>query len=93
LKVISEKYFPLKMIRRPKEGFLMPIPQWLGTTLNSFAKEIVSEKLIKKNKLMNWEQAKKLIKNCKNKKPSYFESNKLYSILMLNLWIKQNEII
>ena len=42
LKQAAARYFPEEMIRRPKEGFLMPITQWVLGELQPWVRETLS---------------------------------------------------
>ena len=42
LKQAAARYFPEEMIRRPKEGFLMPITQWVLGELQPWIRETLS---------------------------------------------------
>ena len=42
LKQAAARYFPEEMIRRPKEGFLMPITQWVLGELQPWVRETLA---------------------------------------------------
>jgi len=42
LKRAAARYFPDEMIRRPKEGFLMPVTEWMLTDLEPWVRETLS---------------------------------------------------
>lgn len=89
LRLAAKKYFPLEMIQRPKEGFFMPIPQWLATTLNLFLNENLSEKIVKAQGILNWASIYNLLKQINTSKLDYVNYNKLFSMLMITLWLKK----
>ena len=42
LKRAAARYFPDEMIHRPKEGFLMPVTQWVLTDLEPWVRDTLS---------------------------------------------------
>ena len=92
LKKIAERYFPKKFNYRKKIGFSMPINRWMKK--ENFIKDYISilnEKRTLSRSIYNSNSIKKLINDFKFKKDSFINSNsgKLWSLINLELWIRQ----
>jgi asparagine synthase (glutamine-hydrolysing) len=47
LKKAAAPYLPEDLIRRPKEGFVMPVNQWLGGHLGGYARSVLTGPLVR----------------------------------------------
>lgn len=56
LKKAAAPYLPEDLIRRPKEGFVMPVNQWLGGHLGDYAKSVLTGPLVKNAGILRPEQ-------------------------------------
>lgn len=59
IKEITHKYIPEELMKRPKQGFGVPIYQWLRKDLAYLIPEYINEKSIVKHGLLNWKYVKK----------------------------------
>jgi asparagine synthase (glutamine-hydrolysing) len=87
MRLAAALYFPREMIERPKEGFLMPVAQWLRTSLRPLVEECLETGRLQKQGILYppevdrwkqiWEQGDPV---------DYRLANKIYALLMLSLW-------
>ena len=88
LRKILEKYIPLEYFDRPKQGFAIPISEWMRTDLKEWTNSMLSDELLDAHGLFN----KELINNIKNEhmEGSYNHEHKLWSIVQFNQWYESN---
>ena len=91
LKKIAERYFPKKFIYRKKNGFSMPINNWMKK--KDFMDEYVSildEKRTLSREIYDTESIQRLLKKFKDDKDTFINSNsgKIWSLINLELWIR-----
>ncbi len=83
LKKAAQKYLPKEILKKQKQGFSIPVKNWLKNEINEYAKEILlgeHEGL----KYFNQEYIKTmLIEHTRNKKD---HSHKLWAIMLFVLW-------
>lgn len=87
LKKIASKYFPKEIIFRPKQGFAIPVADWLRNDLQ----ELVYDYVIKNVILWNWFNKKyflKILENHNKKIANY--AQKIWVMLVLGIWLKEN---
>ena len=53
LRKILNKYVPRKLVERPKMGFDMPIDLWLKGPLREWVEDLINEKKLKEENLLN----------------------------------------
>lgn len=87
LKKAMEKYLPKEIIYRRKEGFSIPIKNWLRNELKELMQEILNKDVINNGGLFNYSYIEKL----KNEHLSgdYDRSHKLWALIIFHLWRKQ----
>lgn len=84
LRDIVHQYVPKEMMDRPKMGFAIPIANWMTNELRPLVEEFVSEKNIREQGLLNWDEVSKL-------KNAFFSGKKEYDfkiwyLLMFQMW-------
>ncbi len=89
LKKLGERYLPQKLVYRPKEGFIMPINDWLMNKMEKQVKNILSVRRLEKHNLFNQDIVKNLVE-CYYSKRLINNSNKIWSLLMFQLWWENN---
>lgn len=90
LKSISTKYFPEHISKRPKQGFVLPIPKWINSYFFKEFENLFSPEKIKHQNIFNkdilskfiYPLANELKKNEANTKIAV----KLWSLLMFQMW-------
>jgi len=60
LKRAARPYLPKDLIERPKEGFVMPVNQWLGSHLGGYARSVLTGPLVADAGIMKPERVKAL---------------------------------
>ena len=90
VKQAAKQYFPEEMITRKKEGFLMPIAQWVHGPLKHEVEKYLTAKpllqIIKKEKLRALRD-----KFEEESKDKYRTANKIYSLLILSMWLEEKD--
>ena len=77
LKHASRKYFPDEMIRRPKEGFLMPVTSWILGDLQPWVRETLSEKRLAAHGLFESSRVRSLVDDVYRPGADYRAVNKV----------------
>jgi asparagine synthase (glutamine-hydrolysing) len=88
LKEILFQYIPKKYFDRPKQGFAIPLSLWLKNHLRYLIEDYLSEKIIKKHNIVNYEEVNIL-------KQSFFNGvdylyNRLWILIVLHKWLETN---
>ena len=86
LRQILKKYIPKRIIDRPKSGFAVPVGDWLKGPLKSWALDLLSEDLIKKQGYLNHDFVNKTIKE--HLSGSHNRSYMIWNMLMFQSWLK-----
>ncbi|HOK41181.1 MAG TPA: asparagine synthase (glutamine-hydrolyzing) [bacterium] len=84
LKKSVKNLIPEEIINRSKEGFVLPVYQWLENKYENFIRDILSEKRLKKHNFFNQDYVKTLLNNFyikKNKEPA-----KIWILVNFQLW-------
>lgn len=84
LKEIARDYIPAEIIDKPKRGFAIPCAQWLRTSL----KEYVRDQLLDPAFLQYGFERQFIKRLLNNHERGADVSRKLWSLLMLRLWLK-----
>lgn len=84
LREIAHQYIPRELMNRPKMGFAIPIGNWLQNELKDQVETFLSEDLIQRQGLFDWQEVKQL-------KNAFFGGRKEYDIkvwylLMFQMW-------
>ena len=87
LRDVLYRHVPKELMERPKKGFSIPISDWLKKgDLNDWAKELISEKKIKEQGLIDHKTVNKLWDNFEKKG---IWKNSIWSILMFQSWYEK----
>lgn len=84
LKKAVEPLLPEGITKRPKEGFVLPVFEWMETELRDYCIELLSEDRLKKHGLLNIDMVKHVM-------DSYFAGNKsnagrVWNLMMFQVW-------
>jgi len=63
LKSILYRYVPRHLVDRPKQGFGIPLENWLRTDLRELVNDYLAEDRIRNAALMDWKLVRQLVKN------------------------------
>ena len=86
LKQAAHKYFPDEMVDRRKEGFLMPVTEWLSGDLESYVRDTLSDERLQRHGIFNSTQVTKLIDDLYSGNNDYRHVNKVFSLLVFQEW-------
>lgn len=86
LKQAALRYFPKEMVFRKKEGFLMPIAEWLLRDLQGYVRETLSDERLSKHGFFDAGQIRRLIDDTYSRPADYFDANKLFTLLVFQEW-------
>ncbi|MEN8222004.1 MAG: asparagine synthase (glutamine-hydrolyzing) [Acidobacteriota bacterium] len=75
---------PDEIIDRRKEGFSIPIKNWLKTDLKDLMMEYLSEKRVKESGLFNYKSINNMINEHLNNKQNH--AHRLWSLILFNIW-------
>jgi asparagine synthase (glutamine-hydrolysing) len=83
-KKAMEGILPNEIIYRRKEGFSIPIKNWLKDELKDLMMEYLSEKRVKEAGFFNYTYIKKLIDEHLNAKQNH--AHRLWALILFSLW-------
>ena len=86
LRRAAARYFPGEMINRPKEGFLMPVTEWMLTDLQPWVRDTLSPARLAVHKLFDDEQVRKLVNRAYEPNADYTAVNKVLALVMFQEW-------
>jgi asparagine synthase (glutamine-hydrolysing) len=86
LKEILYQYVPKRFFDRPKQGFAIPLEQWLRNELSFLIDEYLSETIILKYNFVKYELVNSLIMRFRIGKESYLY-NRLWLLIVLHKWM------
>jgi asparagine synthase (glutamine-hydrolysing) len=86
LKQAALKYFPSEMVFRKKEGFLMPIAQWLLNDLQDYVRETLSPQRLQQHNLFNVACIQSLVDGLYQGQKDYTYANKILVLLIFQEW-------
>lgn len=84
LKKTVEPLLPKGITKRPKEGFVLPIFDWMMNKLRSYCIDMLSENKLKKHGLFNIEYIKNILDEYQNGNKSCL--GKIWNIVMFQVW-------
>jgi asparagine synthase (glutamine-hydrolysing) len=87
LREILSKYIPRHLFERPKQGFTIPIDNWLRNDLKEWGEDLLSSEKIKFFNLLNEAEVSKIWNEHQSKR--FNHGHKLWTILMFQLWLEQ----
>lgn len=87
LKSILGHYIPEELFLRKKQGFGIPINDWLREDLKYLVDQYLGEELIKKYNVFDYGYISKLLEAFYAKKN---DDNKIWVLLMFQMWLSEN---
>ena len=87
LKKVAAKYVPNECIYRPKEGFSIPIKNWLNNEFSPLMEDLLSEKNISSDGIFNYETIKRL--KTEHKSGIENHSHILWALIVFHDWKKR----
>ena len=89
LKKAARRILPRDIVNRKKEGFSIPVKNWLRHELKGFMQETLDKPFFVREGLMRQEPIDRMIQSHVKGKKNH--SHQLYSLMMLELWHRNNE--
>ena len=86
LKRVASRYFPEEMIRRPKEGFLMPITAWVLGHLQPWVRETLSPERLRLHGLFDQPQVQRLVDRLRDPGADYVAVNRVLALAIFQEW-------
>lgn len=86
LKRAAVRYFPEEMIRRPKEGFLMPITSWVLGHLQPWVRETLTPERLRIHGLFNPAHVQRLIDRLREPGADYVAVNRVLILAIFQEW-------
>lgn len=86
LKQAARRYFPDEMVFRKKEGFLMPVAQWLLRDLQGYVRETLSKERLREHGFFDYGRIRQLIDRTYSGQSDHFDANKLLGLLVFQEW-------
>ena len=90
LKSILSSYLPQNLINRPKQGFALPIDNWLRTSLKDWAEELLKKKKLEDNQYFDSELIRNIWNEHLTEKRNW--QYPIWNILMLQSWIEKQKL-
>jgi asparagine synthase (glutamine-hydrolysing) len=88
LKQILFQYIPKQLFERPKQGFAIPLNLWLRNELKYLIDEYVSESMIRKYGIIEYDEVKDLVNNFFAGRDYLY--NRIWLLIVLHIWFKKN---
>jgi asparagine synthase (glutamine-hydrolysing) len=86
LKKAALKYFPDEMVFRKKEGFLMPVTEWLLNDLEDYVRATLSAERLSRHGIFNQSKVQELVDRLYSTGGHYTEVNKVFSLIVFQEW-------
>ncbi len=86
LRQVLKKYVPDEMFERPKQGFSVPIDEWLRTDLKLWAEDLLDEHDLRAQGLLNYIEVRELWNQHQKGRGNH--AQKLWTVLMFQAWYK-----
>ncbi len=84
LKVAAAPYLPPALVRRPKEGFVMPVNRWLMSGLEDFTARVLDPARVRAAGLVRPEAVTELVRRCQAGDGAL--ANRVLSLIALHVW-------
>ncbi len=86
LKQAARRYFPEEMVARPKEGFVMPVTDWLLHGLEDYVRQTLSPARLSKHALFDSDRVQALVDELYRGQPDYRFVNKVLALVVFQEW-------
>jgi asparagine synthase (glutamine-hydrolysing) len=86
LKQAALRFFPEEMVRRPKEGFLMPVTQWVQGPLEHWMRETLSPARLAAHGLFDAARVNELVERVYQPGTGYTDVNKALALVIFQEW-------
>jgi asparagine synthase (glutamine-hydrolysing) len=88
LKQLAYKYISKELLDRPKQGFAIPILQWIKTDMHYLIDELLNDNFIKRQGIFNPRTIKSLLFHFESQQ-NYNYGNYIWNLLVFQMWYKK----
>lgn len=86
LKQAARRYFPADMVDRPKEGFLMPVTQWLLGDLQPYVRDTLAASRLSRHGFFDSVRVTALVDRLYQPGADYTDVNKVLALVVFQEW-------
>jgi asparagine synthase (glutamine-hydrolysing) len=86
LKRAAERYFPSEMAFRPKEGFVMPVTEWLLRDLEPYVRDTLSASNLERSGVFDAAAVTRLVDGFYRDRGDYKYGNKILALVVFQEW-------
>jgi asparagine synthase (glutamine-hydrolysing) len=86
LKQAARRYFPDEMVSRAKEGFVMPVTQWLRRDLEPYVRETLGPERLSRHGLFDAHRVHALVDGLYRGEHDHTYVNKILSLIVFQEW-------
>lgn len=86
LKQAARRYFPAEMIDRPKEGFLLPVAEWVFGDLRAYVSETLSPDRLAAHGLFRADRVRALVDRLSMPGADYHDVNRVMGLVIFQEW-------
>lgn len=87
LRQVLEKHVPDRLINRPKQGFSVPIADWLRGDLRDWAEDLLDEKMLREQGYLDYKEIRNIWAQHLQGRGAH--ADKLWTVLMFQSWHKE----
>jgi len=84
LKKAALRFLPEEIVFRPKEGFLLPINQWLLQSMELYVRFLLSQERLQRHKLFRSSYVQNLVERFYRGETPL--ANKLWTLMVFQIW-------
>ncbi len=86
LKRVAERYFPAEMAWRAKEGFVMPVTDWLLRDLEEYVRDILGETALRRSGIFDAAAVGELVDRFYRESGDYAFGNRILALVVFQEW-------
>jgi asparagine synthase (glutamine-hydrolysing) len=86
LKQAARRYFPENMVSRKKEGFLMPVAQWMQSSLEDWVRSTLQPSRLARHGVFDAGRVARLVDSLYNPGADYRAANKVLALVIFQEW-------
>ena len=84
LKKAVKPLLPEDIAKRPKEGFVLPVYDWMAERLKNYSMDVLSEKRLKRHGFLNIEAVRDILQDYHSGNRS--NAGKVWNLMMFQVW-------
>jgi len=89
LRRFAKGLLPSDIIERPKQGFPVPVFDWLGTTLRDFADGMILGAESQSRRLFDPHELREIVATGFSNSAALLDRHRLWNLLVLELWLRE----